>query len=223
MDYNSDRNQLFFPEYGRNIQQMVRYALTIEEGEKRQEYVEYLVALIDSMNPKVKGTEDDLAKVWKQMFIMTDFELNVKVPEGIDITEENARLSPEPVPYTQEKLKYRHYGRYIPAMIEKIKETDDPDKKKEFLDIIASYMKVAYNNWSDDHHVNDEMVRSDMKMLSEGELELDEDAKMDLFKALYKASNNNNNRKNSKSRKGGRNNNNRGRNNNNNSNRRRRR
>jgi len=222
MDYNSDRNQLFFPEYGRNIQQMVRFALTIEKKEERQEYVEYLVALIDSMNPKVVGTGDGLSKIWKQMFIMTEFKLNVEIPEGIDITEENARLSPEPVPYTQKKLKYRHYGRYIPAMIDQIKNTDDKEKKKEFLDIIASYMKVAYNNWSNDHHVNDEMVRSDMKMLSDGELELSEDAQMDLFKALYNASKNSNNRnKNSKSRKGGRGSNNRGRSNNNNRRRRR--
>jgi len=214
MDYNSDRNQLFFPEFGRNIQQMVKYSLTIEDRPQRQAYVEYLVALIDQMNPKVKGTGTDLAKIWKQIYVMTNFQLDVDVPEGIDINEESARLSPQTVPYAQRKLKYRHYGRYIPEMIEKIKQTEDPEKRKEFMDIMASYMKVAYNHWSDDHIVSNEMIHSDMKMLSDGELELGEDAEIDIFKNLYRASNNNNNRKGGKNRKGRGSNNNRHKNNN---------
>jgi hypothetical protein len=43
MEYNTSRNYLGMKEYGRHVQKMVEYLLTIEDREKRQQQAQSVI------------------------------------------------------------------------------------------------------------------------------------------------------------------------------------
>ncbi|HRQ52061.1 MAG TPA: DUF4290 domain-containing protein, partial [Agriterribacter sp.] len=46
MEYNTTRNHLIMREYGRHIQKMIDYVITIEDREKRQKNAQALIELM---------------------------------------------------------------------------------------------------------------------------------------------------------------------------------
>ncbi len=194
MEYNSTREQLMFTEYGRNVQNLVRHALTIEDRKKRQSYIEYLVMLVEQLNPQARSIRDDKEKLWKQIFAMTDFKLDVDTPEGMVVNKETIDLKPSPIPYPPKNPRFRHYGQHIQHMITKAIEMEEGKKKEEYIWVIASYMKLAYQNYNDNYNVSDEMIRSDLKLLSKGLLSLPEEKAIDYLTAIGKVPENTNER-----------------------------
>lgn len=211
LEYNTGRQNLTISEHGRHIHKLVAFAKTIEDDEYRQHFVEATVDLMQQMNPQNKNVVEYRERLWKHLFRIADYDLKVNPPEGLSIEppeekEEHVRLD-----YPQSDFRYRHYGVYIQNLIEKAISMDDLEKKEEFVKVIAFYMKLAYRTWNKDQFVTDETIKNDLKMLSKGRLELEEDHV--IATKSYNKNRNNNRGRNNNNR--GRNNNNRGRNNNN--------
>lgn len=181
MNYNSSRDHLLYTEYGRNIQELVEHALTIDEKEKRQEYVEGMVALIEQMHPQSRGITDGKIKLWKQIFAISDYKLDVDPPEGIDVSPTMTHLKPNILSYPNIKTRYRHYGQNVQHMIAKAIEMEDEEMKNEYLMVIGSYMKLAYRTWNREHYVSDDLIKGDMKLLSKGQVEMDPEISLDML------------------------------------------
>ncbi len=179
-EYNSQRPNLTIPEYGRHVQKMIDYAKTIEDDKKRQEISEAIIDLMSQMVPQGKYVEDQRDKLWRHFFRIANYEINVK-PENGEIPTPRDAPSLESLPYSQSKLDYRHYGKYVMRMIDKAMAMEDGDKKEGFVVIIAAYMKMAYRNWNREHAISDENIRSDIKMMSGGKLELPEGVNLDFL------------------------------------------
>ncbi len=181
MEYNSGRDILVISEYGRHVQNLINHALTIEEKEERQTFVEAIIRLMFQVNPGThKNIEEVTEKLWKHAFRISDYKLNVDAPEGILITKEAVEAKPKPVPYPGQVKKFRHYGGYLQTLMDKAIALEDKEKQKEFLDILGSYMKMAYRTWNKDHYANDELIKADLKKLSKDNVNLDE-VRLDLL------------------------------------------
>lgn len=179
MEYNSSREDLIIPEYGRHIQNLVEHAKTIEGAELRQEFAHRIIGLMMQMHPQNRGMDDYREKMWKHLFRIAKYELEVQVPEGIHPSPEDARKRPEKVPYPDIDTKFKHYGNNVQKLINKALTMDEGPVRSGFVAVIGSYMKLAYRTWNKEHYVSDEVIKTDLLRLSGGKLQLDEEISLD--------------------------------------------
>lgn len=205
LEYNSGRDKLTLPEYGRNIQKLVLHAKEIVDPELRQSYVETLVELMNQILPHSKTVKEIEDKLWNHLFFIADYDIDVVVPEGVVIHRKgDVFMSPsEDMEYPQKKIPYRHYGLNVQSMIQKAIAMEDGPKKEEFSKIIASYMKLAYRAWGKEQFVNDEMIKEDLRKISQGQLNVSEDASIDAYKNVIPPGGNTQRRKQFKGSGGG--------------------
>ena len=168
MQYNTSRSRLLMKEYGRNVQSMVEYLLTIDDPEVRLRNARAVVELMGILNPHLRIVEDYEHKLWDHLYEMTDFTLQVDGPYPPPTAEE-VRKKPEVLPYPQHRIRHRHLGRNLDQLLQLGRKETDPDKKQGFTQAIGYYMKLAYANW---HYepVHDDMIRNELRVLSEGEM-----------------------------------------------------
>ena len=169
MEYNTTRNHLTIREYGRHIQKMAEYVLTIEDREKRQRNAEALVELMGFLNPQLKNVEDFRHKLWDHLFLITDFKLDVDSPYPIP-TQETLRPKPDPLPYPKRYPRYNHLGKNIEIIIDKALNEENPEKRQGFANSIAYYMKLTYSNWHKEL-VHDDNIQTELSAITKGELE----------------------------------------------------
>ena len=179
LEYNSSRDKLRIPEYGRHVQNMVRHARTIEDDAMRQQFIETVVDLIMQMHPQNRNLEDYRDKMWKHVFRIAEYDLEVMPPNGEIPTYEGRRKKPDPIPYPINNPKFRHYGHNVLKLIAKAIEMPDGEKKEGFVRVIGSYMKLAYKTWNREHFVSDELILEDLGTLSNGELSIQGHAFLD--------------------------------------------
>jgi hypothetical protein len=191
LEYNSQREKLQIPEYGRHIQNLINHAVTLEKDEERQNFAAYIVKLMEQINPGGNDGDELKEKLWKHAVMISDYQLKVKMPDGSEINEEERFKKPGQLSYPQKELKYSHYGHNIMAMIERAVEMEDEEKKQAFTKVIASYMKVAYQNWHKEHYVSDDNIKADLKRISKGELTLDDKDKIEGLHGDHSSKNNN--------------------------------
>lgn len=168
MEYNTTRSKLMMPEYGRNVQRMVEYLLTIEDRETRLRNAEAVIELMGTLNPNLKTIEDYKHKLWDHLHLMTDFRLDVDSPYPPP-TPEQMFKKPAPIPYPQSSHDNRHFGKNLGELIEKALQEKDPEKRQGFTQIIGYYMKLAYINWHKEP-VHDDMIRTELAAMTNGEL-----------------------------------------------------
>jgi len=169
MEYNTTRNHLTIREYGRHIQKMAEYVLTLEDREKRQKNAEALVELMGFLNPQLKNVEDFRHKLWDHLFLITDFKLDVDSPYPIP-TRETLRPTPDPLAYPKRYPKYNHLGKNIEIVIDKALTEENPEKRQGFANSIAYYMKLTYSNWHREL-VHDDNIQTELSSITNGELE----------------------------------------------------
>ncbi len=169
MEYNTDRNYLGMKEYGRHVQKMVEYLLTIEDREKRQQQAQCVIELMGFLNPHLKNVEDFRHMLWDHLFFISDFKLDVDSPYPIP-QKENYKQKPDPLPYPKRYPKYAHLGKNLEVVIDKALKEEDAEKKAGFAHAIAYYMKLAYSNWHKEL-VHDDSIRSELNNITGGELE----------------------------------------------------
>jgi hypothetical protein len=169
MEYNTTRGTLQMREYGRHVQKMVDYLLTVEDKEKRQKNAEAVVELMSFLNPSIKIFEDYKHKLWDHLFFMSDFRLDVDSPYEKP-TRETYRTKPAPLPYPGHRIKHSHLGHHLEQVIDKAMAENDPEKKSGFAHAIAHYMKLAYSTWHKEL-VHDDTIRQELTAITNGELE----------------------------------------------------
>ena len=181
IEYNSSRSPLVISEYGRHVQKLVQHAKTIEDRDKRQKFVEGVIELMYQMNPQHKNVGEVQEKLWKHAYRISGYDLDVTPPEGIELTEATSNLAPEKIPYPNQVLRYRHYGTYVQEMLSNALAMEDEEKKQEFLNLIGSYLKLAYKTWNREHYANDEMIKADLMKMAKNQIEKIEDINLDLL------------------------------------------
>jgi Domain of unknown function (DUF4290) len=176
IEYNTERALIQFPEYGRSIQEMIQHAKTIESAPLRQKTVEAIVGLMITLSPNNpnRNMDDFKEKLWNHVFAIGNYELDVQPPAGIAIIPEAERPKPEPLGYPASSTRMRHYGSSVHALIQKAIELPEGSKREGFVEVIASYMKLAYKTWNKEHYVSDDIVKEDLEILSNGQLVLHE-------------------------------------------------
>lgn len=195
LEYNTTRSKMLMPEYGRNVQKMVEYLLTIEDSAKRLSNAEAVIELMGTLNPHLKTIEDYKHKLWDHLYQMTDFRLAVDSPYPMP-TPESIHKKPEPLPYPQDDISHRHLGKNLEALLEKALNEKDEEKRQGFTQAIGYYMKLAYTNWHKEP-VHDDMIKSELAELTNGALQYETGGYRVYFdNRNYKQRNNNNNRNN---------------------------
>jgi Domain of unknown function (DUF4290) len=169
MQYNTTRNHLIMKEYGRHIQRMVEYLLTIEDKEIRQRNAYTTIELMGFLNPHLKNVEDFRHKLWDHLFLISDFKLEVESPYPIP-TRETLKAKPDPLPYPKRYPRYNHLGKNIEVIIDKALNETDQDKRQGFANSIAYYMKLVYSNWHKEL-MHDDNIQSELSNITKGQLE----------------------------------------------------
>jgi hypothetical protein len=186
LEYNSCRERLLLPEYGRNIQKLVQHAKEIEDPEMRQSYVETLIELMNQMIPNSKSAKEIEDKLWNHLYYIAGYDLTVRIPEGVTLHKKGEvfMIPSDDVEYPQKKIPYRHYGWNVHNMVQKAVAMEDGPKKEEFSKVIASYMKLAYRTWGKDAFVNDELIKEDLRKMSQGKLDVADESSIDTYKSI---------------------------------------
>jgi len=169
MEYNTSRSYLVMREYGRHIQKMVDYVLTIEDPKERQQQAQVVIELMGFLNPHLKNVEDFRHKLWDHLFFMSDFKLKVESPYPIP-EKATYKTKPDPLPYPKRYPKYSHLGKNLELVINKALKEDNQEKKDGFAHAIAYYMKLAYSNWHKEL-VHDDGIRTELNSITGGQLE----------------------------------------------------
>ena len=170
MEYNTERNQLLMPEYGRHIQQLVEHCKSLATKEERNEMALAIVEVIGQRNPHLRDEENYKHKLWDHLYILANYELDVDAPYPFPTREELAQ-KPKKMEYPKLQGDYKFYGKSILQLIEKAIELEEGDEKEALIEVIANNMKKSYNVYNKEH-VQDEVIFRHLKELSENRLDL---------------------------------------------------
>jgi len=169
MEYNTTRNFLVMREYGRHIQKMIEYVLSIKDPEERQRNAQAVIELMGFLNPHLKNVEDFRHKLWDHLFLISDFKLDVESPYTIP-TRETLKGKPKPLKYPKRYPKFSHLGKNLELVINKALKEENPEKRQGFANAVAYYMKLAYNNWHKEM-MHDDAIQSELTSITDGQLE----------------------------------------------------
>ncbi|WP_374165074.1 DUF4290 domain-containing protein [Arcticibacter sp. MXS-1] len=175
-DYNTTRRKLILAEYGRNVQNMVAYICDLPTKEERNRHAQVVIDLMGFLNPHLRDVADFKHKLWDHLHIISDFKIDVDSPYPKP-SPDAIHLRPEPLGYPQRRIRYKHYGKTIEIMIERAKAIDEPERRQQMVESIANFMKMAYVTWNKDS-VADETIISDLRELSHGELNLEDNVNL---------------------------------------------
>lgn len=174
LDYNTQREKLVLPEYGREIQNMVDYALTLTDRQERQCCAETIVAIMGRMFPNNGNGEEHERKLWDHLAIMSGFQLDIDYPFDVTQAVQIAK-KPEPMEYPMKKIPVRHYGSMIFELFDKLKTMEPGDERDELVKLTANQMRRNLVQWS--HGSSDEeKVASDLARFTDGKIQLDLDS-----------------------------------------------
>ncbi len=170
LEYNSEREHLIIPEYGRHLQKLIEQAILVENKEERNKFAQYIIQVMGGLNPHLRDVPDFQHKLWDQLFIMSNFKLEVDSPYPIP-SREVLQLKPEILKYPQNFPKYRYYGNNLKYMIEVANKWEDGEMKSALVKVIANHMKKCYLSWNKDT-VKDDVIFEHLYELSDGKLNL---------------------------------------------------
>lgn len=160
MDYNTQKKKLLLPEYGRNIQKMVDHIMTIQDKEERTRAAKTVIDVMGNLYPHLRDVPDFRHKLWDHLAIMSGFQLDIETPYPLPSLEK-INEKPEKLKYSTNHIKWRHYGKLVEKLIEKIKETEDPEQKRALIVLTANHMKKSFLTWNKDS-VEDEQIYNDI-------------------------------------------------------------
>lgn len=187
-DYNTQRNRLIIPEYGRYVQRMVEQCVEEEDREKRTRMARAVVQTIGKLNPQLRNNENSDATFWDHLHIMAGFALDVDCPYPVP-TAEDLRTKPAPVAYPKTSIRFGHYGKLVERMVEQCAAMEEGADKAAFTLMIANHMKKQFLTWNRDS-VGDGAIVKDLADLGKGKLKLAPEQQLAQTDALLQAQRN---------------------------------
>jgi hypothetical protein len=189
------------PEYGRNIQNMIDYCITISGKEERQRCANTIINIMGNMFPHLRDVNDFKHILWDHLAIMADFKLNIDYPYEI-IKKENLYSKPPRILYNNARIRYKHYGKTLELMIKKANELETGGKKDQLVKLLANQMKRSFLTWNKES-VDDRKIFKDLDELSQGRIVLNEEEyKLTESRDILAKNNNNNNNSNNNNNNG---------------------
>mgnify|MGYP003323392266 CR=1 FL=1 len=182
LEYNTIREELIIPEYGRHIQKMINYASSRESKEERNKLANSIISVMGNLQPHLRDVPDFQHKLWDQLFIMSDFKLDADSPFEKP-SKEVLNAKPDPLSYPQNFPKYRFYGNNIKNMINVAKDWEEGDMKNALVYNIANHMKKCFLNWNKDS-VKDQVIFDHLYELSGSKIDI-RDSKEELLDFFF--------------------------------------
>lgn len=170
VEYNSTREALKMPEYGRLVQDMVEYALTIADKAERQQYAETIVAVMTGLNPKMKDVSDYRHKLWDHLAYISGYQLDIDYP--FEIEKKDVLKRPQKLSYPKGNIRFRHYGRLIEKALNDLQNVEDDAERDALVQLIGNRMKRNLADWKGDG-VEDSKVARDIAYYTEGKVQPD--------------------------------------------------
>lgn len=171
MEYNTTRQKLMLPEYGRNVQNMIHHAMTIEDRTERNRAAQAIIEVMGQLNPHLRDVDDYRHKLWTHLFVMSDFKLDADSPYELPKPEELAS-KPERVQYPTSRIRYGHYGKYTQKILEESGMIKEEKEKKYLTRTMANFMKKQFLVFNNDA-VENNVIANQMAELSKKELVLE--------------------------------------------------
>lgn len=173
MDYNTQREKLLMPEYGREVQAMVQHAISLPTKEERQRCAEKIVETMARMVPQNGDRTEHNQKLWDHLAFISQFKLDIDYP--VDVSNAAKIVSrPEPIAYPAQDIPVRHYGKMIFETFEKLKTMPAGEERDALVRMIANQMKRDLITWGHGSN-NEERVASDLARFTDGVIQLDLD------------------------------------------------
>lgn len=170
IEYNSTRTAVKLPEYGRYVQDMVDYALTIENRAERQHYAEAIFCVMLGLTPKMRGVDDYEHKVWNHLAMLSGYQLDIDYPFPIE--NKDKKREPCHLSYPGNHIRFRHYGRLVELALEKIDTLPEGRERDMYVRLVANRMKRNLAEWKADN-AEDEKVAKDIMLYTEGRVRPD--------------------------------------------------
>ena len=190
MEYNTQLKKLALPEYGRNIQNMVDYCLTVPDRNERKRCANTIINIMGNMFPHLRDVNDFKHILWDHLAIMADFKLDIDYPYEI-VKKEDLYSKPGKIEYSRPDMEYRHYGKTLEKMVKLATELEDPKEKEQFTLLVATHMKKSYIQWNKD--VEDMKIFIDLYDLSNHKIDIrNSNIKLPEMKDLGQRNNNSN-------------------------------
>ena len=171
MEYNTTRQKLMLPEYGRNVQNMIQHAMEIEDRSERNRATEAIIEVMGQLNPHLRDVDDFKHKLWTHLFVMSDFQLDADSPYELPKKEELAS-KPDRVEYPSSKIRFGHYGKYTQKILEDASSIGDNGEKKYLTRTMANFMKKQFLVFNNDA-VENTVIANQLSELSKRELTLE--------------------------------------------------
>ncbi|MBQ5402703.1 MAG: DUF4290 domain-containing protein [Bacteroidales bacterium] len=172
MDYNTYREKLILPEYGRHVQKMIERVKGIEDKQKRSEQIQAVVNVMALLNPSLKDYPDYKRKLWDHVYAIAGYDLDIDAPYEMPSPAQKA-AKPDPIPVDKTPIKATCYGRNIENMIDLVAGIEDETVKTEMIRNLARYMRQQYLIWNKDT-VADQTIFQDIERLSGGRVKVPE-------------------------------------------------
>ena len=197
LDYNTQREKLLMPEYGREIQKMVDHAVSLPDKAERQKCANTIIHLMESKNPQLKDNEDYEQALWDHLYLMSHKQLDIDWP--FDVSEAEKILSkPALLEHPTGNVRLRHYGRLMEEVFEKLKTMPEGEERDELVRLTANQMKRNLATWGHGS-MDDEKVADDLARFTDGKIQID--LNNFRFDHIVAVSNNDNGKRNGKKKK----------------------
>lgn len=171
LDYNTQREKLVLPEYGREIQSMVDHAVGIKDRAERQHCAESIIAIMDRMFPDGADAEEHHRKLWDHLAIMSGFKLDIDYPFAVKQAEDIAKR-PDPMDYPKTRIPVRHYGSMMFELFDRLKNMEPGKERDELVKLTANQMRRDLAQWSHGS-CDEEKVAADLARFTDGKIHLD--------------------------------------------------
>ena len=170
LDYNTQREALQLPEYGREIQKMIEVAIALPTKEERLRCAKTIVKLMETKVPQIRSNADYKQTLWDHLYLMSRRQLDIDWP--YDVSEaEKIHAKPEPLPLPQTSIRLRHYGRLVEELCEKLKTMPEGSERDELARLTANQMKRDLILWGHGS-IDDEKVVDDIARMTDGIIQL---------------------------------------------------
>jgi len=173
LTYNTLQKEIKMPEYGRTIQQMVEYCLTIADRDERTRCAYAIVKAMYVLFPNSRNAETNHRKLWDHLAIMSDFKLDIDWPVEV-IRPDEIEPKPQPVVMDNSPVSARHYGKNIERMIYLAADMPESEDRWALVTLIASQMKKMMTAVNKDG-VDDEKIFQDLSEMSGGVIMINPD------------------------------------------------